>query len=510
VLQPAGPTKIAPPSLAVTSARLPGRDGLHIVIVREGRLATILPDDGSRPSGARVIDAEGAWLLPGFHDPHLHLMSLARSLTVDTIPEGVRSTDSLARVLRARSAALEPGAWLEMHRFDHHRMTGGVVPDHAQLDRWTSDRPVRLRHRNQRIDVLNSAALAECRLLTGGTPGGVELDPAGRPTGRLFNCGRLLRERCTTGPPARPRRDAVAVASRMLLEQGVTSIQDATAHNGDEELAALDALAREGVIRQRLWAMASGAGLAEGAISDDALIRTRHAKLVALEAELDLDGLITQARAARRHGLGVAIHATSEIELAAAVAVIETVRARRGSHIVDRIEHAFVASDLAVDAVARSGAAVVANPALVAEAGDEYRAAFAPDHHGTLHRGASWRTAGVRLAIGSDAPVTQASALETLAAAVARIAPDRQPLNICECLAPGEALAAMTCAPAGLIAAPMLGTLQAGAPADLVVTSGDGPFGHRVEATILAGLPVFVRERDRQAGEPLPVAAGRT
>ena len=62
-------------------------------------------------------------------------------------------------------------------------MTAGVLPDRTQLDRWVPDRPLRLRHRNQRIDVLNSAALTACELLHGDVPVEVELDCGGRPTG---------------------------------------------------------------------------------------------------------------------------------------------------------------------------------------------------------------------------------------------------------------------------------------------------------------------------------------
>lgn len=46
----------------------------HTVLIRHGRIAAIEPDRAvPAPAGARVIDARGHWLLPGFVDTHAHV-----------------------------------------------------------------------------------------------------------------------------------------------------------------------------------------------------------------------------------------------------------------------------------------------------------------------------------------------------------------------------------------------------------------------------------------------------
>jgi imidazolonepropionase-like amidohydrolase len=45
----------------------------HTILIRDGRIAWIGPDSEAEvPAGARVIDAAGAWILPGLADMHVH------------------------------------------------------------------------------------------------------------------------------------------------------------------------------------------------------------------------------------------------------------------------------------------------------------------------------------------------------------------------------------------------------------------------------------------------------
>jgi dihydroorotase len=50
-----------------------GIDGLHDVIVRDGRIAELAAPGAPAPDGAEEIEAEGLHALPAFFDPHVHL-----------------------------------------------------------------------------------------------------------------------------------------------------------------------------------------------------------------------------------------------------------------------------------------------------------------------------------------------------------------------------------------------------------------------------------------------------
>lgn len=55
---------------------------LSDVVVSQGRIERILPAAKAEAAGMEeVVDAEGRALLMGLHDHHIHLMSLAESLT---------------------------------------------------------------------------------------------------------------------------------------------------------------------------------------------------------------------------------------------------------------------------------------------------------------------------------------------------------------------------------------------------------------------------------------------
>lgn len=489
MLREAAETEVAGGSpAALVGVELARRDGHWTVELRGDRIARI---HRGRPKSRRsdVLELDGHLLLPGFHDPHVHILAMAKERDFVRLPRTLRGPGALAAELRARSAAAGAGTLLRVRGLDPDEMLGGWMPDRGWLDAVAGGRPVRLQHRNLRMDVLSSAALRRCGV-DDSTPG-VERASNGEPTGRIFGGGHALADRAAR-PAVSHLRRLVAAASAELLRQGVTSLQDAGEANGAAELDLLDALASEGALRQRLWTMVSGRRLAAGDVCGAGRPRVRHAKLVAAEAALDLDGLIEAALAARRRGLGVAIHAATEVELAAAVAVVEAARradCARAPVWTYRIEHAFVASDELVAAVARAGAAVVATPRLVGDAGDGYLARHSSAEVASLHRLRAWLEAGVPLALASDAPVTSCRPLAMIASAVARRTASGRSFGPAEALDPHAALHSATRVPALLVGARRLGRVAVGAPADVVALR---PGTSEVAVTILRGTVAHV------------------
>jgi predicted amidohydrolase YtcJ len=472
--------------LALRQARLWDRGGRWRIVLRNGEITAIEPESGRRASPS-ALDIHGNILVPGFHDAHMHVLATARARSVRRLAPGLRGRTALAAALRSHAAGLGPHDWLRVAGLDPCTMLGGWTPDRYWLDSVLGDRQVRLQHRNLRCDVLSTYGLHRCGLMNGGD--GVELGEDQRPTGRIHGAGHSIRDREADLHPAELRR-LVAALSAEMLASGVTAVQDAGEANGDEELDLLDTLATEGVLRQRLWTMASGRALVDNAVVTTGRPRVVHAKLVAREAQPDPDGLIAQAHAARRRGLGVAIHATSEAELALAVAVIEAAQADDDSAAPPgtyRVEHAFVASDALVQAVADTGATVVACPALVALHGDEYLDLQDEHEASRLHRLAAWPRAGVPLVLSSDAPVTPPALPLALVAATSRRTPSGRVLGNAEALGIGSALAAITEMPARLVgAARRLGRVEVGATADLVALRPRSGL-QEVTLTILAG-----------------------
>ncbi|HEY4019049.1 MAG TPA: amidohydrolase family protein, partial [Pseudonocardiaceae bacterium] len=153
--------------------------------------------------GELELDAASGALLPGLHDHHLHLLSLARASTsLRCGPPEVTDLPGLARVLRAA-----PGHWVR--GIGYHESVAGI-PDRHLLDRLVPERPVRVQHRGGALWLLNTRALTELDLL----------DEA--EDGRLWRADALLHQRL-----AEPAPDLTEVGAR-LAELGITGVTDAT------------------------------------------------------------------------------------------------------------------------------------------------------------------------------------------------------------------------------------------------------------------------------------------
>src|SRR4051794_21010703 len=146
-------------------------------------------------AGAEIVDGGGAALLPGLHDHHLHIHSLAAALrSVPCGPPDVRTEAAFASALHAAAVAAPPGAWIR--GVGYHESVAGLL-DRRQLDAIVRDHPVRIQHRSGVLWMLNTAALDAIGAAE--RSAGLELDDGGAPTGRLFHEDRWLAERIGGG-----------------------------------------------------------------------------------------------------------------------------------------------------------------------------------------------------------------------------------------------------------------------------------------------------------------------
>ena len=166
-------------------------------IVRTGSSRELLQD---APSGAEKIDADGALVLPAFHDSHLHLMGLGRRAG------GIEGAGakSIAEVIdRGREIITRlkppPGTYIQGAGVNPDLFTSGEKRDlrREDVDKISTEYPVILgRHCGHTI-YCNSTALRLAGLsesapeVEGGT---IEKDENGQPTGVLReNANALVR-----------------------------------------------------------------------------------------------------------------------------------------------------------------------------------------------------------------------------------------------------------------------------------------------------------------------------
>ncbi|MDP3859488.1 MAG: amidohydrolase family protein [Stagnimonas sp.] len=416
--------------------------------IAEGHIAELAPSLPHR-ADEPLIEAQGGLLLPGLHDHHLHLYSLAAAL--DSVPCGppqVRDREQLRAQLQAGARALAPGEWLR--GTGYHESVAGEL-DRAALDALLPDRPLRIQQRSGRLWLLNSAALAQLEAANGDDP----LERVdGRATGRLYDADDWLRTRL----PRRPR--SLARASRLLASQGVTGVTDTTPHN--DLAAAADGFAAaqaSGELRQRLMLM--GDASLDALVDTPQLLRGAH-KFHLHDHELpDFDALCADIRRAHAAGRGAAFHCVSRTDLVYALQALCEAGVRAG----DRIEHASVLPPELLEQVRALRLTVVTQPHFIAERGDEYLSEVAAEDQPWLYRLRSLLDAGIPLAGGSDAPFGAPDPWAAMQAAVTRRTRGGQFVAAEEALSPEQALALFTGAAAQPGGAPRM--IERGAVADL-------------------------------------------
>jgi predicted amidohydrolase YtcJ len=423
---------------------LVGHDLPVEVLVAEGVVVDV--GMGLRPGGeVEVVDGHGGALLPGLHDHHVHVLAMAAraaGLDLDTLATPA-VVDVALRAAASDRETVRPGAagttrhrtvstdaepvrfrvagttgertdsvgvgWVRASGYDEARH--GPMDRH-RLDALAPGVPLRVQHRSGLGWVLSTTGLMAVGALDDdgrpapGVPGGVEVDAAGRATGWLLRMDAWLGDRVPSSALD------LAVTGACLAGAGVTGVTDATFALGRDRAGVLRVAVEAGDLPQRLVLLGVEPDEVTGPWA-----RVGPAKLLADEA-LGLDPGALAASIAAHHAAGrpVAIHAVTRAENVAAVAAL----AEAGTLPGDRIEHGSVLPHDLDPFLAAHGVTVVVQPSLVAERGDHHLAEVDADDVPLLHRHASLLAAGVRVGVGSDAPVTSADPWAGIAAASTR------------------------------------------------------------------------------------------
>lgn len=366
-----------------------------------GQHAGVIAEVGPalRARGETEVDGHGAVLLPGLHDHHIHLYGAAAAR------ESIDCTAGLDALRRTDSPRIRA-------------VGAGVSVDRHTLDRLVPDRPVRVQHRSGALWMLNTPALAELAPLPH-LPG-VERDPAGEPTGRLWRLDDLLRG---TWPP---RGDLTALGHE-LTALGITGVTDAT-----------PGLTVPPPLPQRVTLLG-------------------ERKLLLHDHDLPpYDELRDRIAALHRRSLPVAVHCVTRVSLLLTLAALDEVGILPG----DRIEHGAVIPD----AAALRGLTVVTQPAFVVTNRERYCAEVDPEDLPHLYPYATLLAAGVPVLPSSDAPYGPLDPWSVMRAAATRE------------LAPHERVPTRTVLDGYLHDADLRPrTITPGAPADLLLLAAPLP-----------------------------------
>lgn len=220
--------------LIVLNARIrtadPARPRAQALAARGGVILALGSDAAMRAlaaPGARVIDAGGRTVLPGFQDAHIHLADGGADMVASAALWDVTTPAALVAALRDHAQGVDlplvQGAGWQAGLFHADNLTADL------LDRAVPDRPCLVYDSSYHNACLNSAALALAGIgnATPDPPNGHILrDRQGRATGMLHEdaipwaCDRLP-------PTTDATRDAgLRAAMRLANRHGITGVID--------------------------------------------------------------------------------------------------------------------------------------------------------------------------------------------------------------------------------------------------------------------------------------------
>jgi predicted amidohydrolase YtcJ len=478
---------------------------VEAIWIKEGKVAgvgSLTQVQSQAGSGVALHDLQGKTLLPGFHDPHIHLWKVGDLLTYMLDLRGVRSIAEIQERLREFAVRHPERPWILARGFNEANLAEGRIPDRYDLDRAVPDRPCYVIRTCAHIAVVNSMVFSLLPNLEAPTGGEVLRDKQGKATGVFTESALGLITRHIPPHPAAAYREMILAAQDALLEKGITSATDPGVM--PDLLAVYRQMEAAGELKIRIHAMPimvpDGGNkalplpeqyhsdflhidtvkfFADGGLSGKTAAVKQPYKNGGGKGVMRLDGqfFLNLAQKAQAAGWRIATHAIGDAAIDQVLAVYAELDRNNPQGLRHRIEHLGMPHPEHLNRMRELGTFCVSQPIFLYELGPNFRR-YLPNFY--LNRVFPYRSvldAGVSLAFSSDAPVVKDfNPLTGIRSAVERVDVQGNEIGGTEKITLLEALRAYTLGAAEVEGMEAVnGSLEVGKWADLVVLE-ESPF----------------------------------
>lgn len=444
----------------------------NALVTRKGAVHWV-GDGPDAPEASRTIDMQGATIIPGLTDAHVHLFAIANERQqIPLNASGVRTVRDVLNRLSEAAIATPPARWIRAVGFDENNLAEHRYPTRDEIDAASPDHPVIIRRFCGHTAILNSAAL---RLLQ--ISDGVSDPPSGSygrdATGRLDGSAKesaaeaVFRAIPAIDPAAMATslRETIEDSIRMGLTAAVEAAVGFTSGFDDEfavwkllrqdssfspirlgfmyQLDPKDAAMRGFMPRRDPdWQAMTLKFFADGIVgARTAAISQPFADTNSLgffmRDEADLERVIVEAHLG---GWQTATHCVGDRASARVISAFERAeKALPGQQSRHRIEHYFCPPDGGLARMKALGALVVTQPSFLTRMRRSILEAFGPDAH-SKYPARSVIDAGVIYVGSSDAPTGHVSPWVGMANAVDRGASLGTPIGASEALTRRQAI----------------------------------------------------------------------
>ena len=444
----------APISLAVVNARVwtgdvrrPWADAIAVSGERIAAVGSSAEIRKLAPDGARIIDARGGMVVPGFIDSHVHFITSGHQLASVQLRDAASPAEFIARI-KAFAATVPEGTWITGGNWDHENW-GGELPRRDWIDSITPNHPVWVTRLDGHMSLANSAALraASVDREASDVPGGtIVRDQRGELTGVFKdNAAGLVGRAVPSATPAQDDR-ALEAAMRYVAERGVTSVHDMGSW---DDVAVYRRAHAAGRLTTRIYAgvpLASWERLRDTVAAEgrgDAVLRIGllkafvdgslgshtaafHEPFTDVPTDTGLivtppEVLYERVAAADSAGLHVAVHAIGDRAIGLQLDIFERVARENGARDRRfRIEHAQHIARADIPRFAALGVIASMQPYHAIDDGRWAERVIGPERIKTTYAFRALLDANATVAFGSDWFVAPPTPLEGIYAAVTR------------------------------------------------------------------------------------------
>lgn len=474
--------------------RVPGAPAGDAILVKDGIVTAIGNRDGLSGSESE-IRYEGAVILPGMRDAHLHPVAYAAALRGATLATAADFEELAARLIAA--AALAPGPVLGM-RLNEEALAERRLPDRHVLDSAVADRPLLAHRYCGHVAVANSVALALAGIDSASPDpvgGSIDRDADGTPTGVLRETAIELVAERFEGSNAVTTEELLS-ALRRLAAVGITSI-GAMLRTGAGAWASLGNEVDVAIAASDEMPIKVAAYVIEEAAET---VATNKAKIEAAGPRLEWRGIKRfgdgsfGGHTAAMHERFVDVDTAGTMRLSAldrdiaeeslrlgGASAIHAIGDRACTDLIDmyielieggadpaklRIEHASVLTADDIARLGRVGVIAAVQPPFMGSEATWLEARLGADRIERTYAFAAMEEAGVTLAGSSDCPVEPPDPWVGMA-----LARDRAGMAPDQAVSAGSALAMYTTGAALALEEPV--PLAVGSPADFIVVDRD-------------------------------------
>ena len=488
---------------------------VQAVGIRDGRIAALGTNDEvsvGKHSRTTVIDARGKTVLPGFIEPHNHMVGYSTNLLeVDVRTPPNRNIGDIVDRLRERAARTPPGDWVRGRGYDDTGLQDMRHPTRHDLDAASTEHPIAIVHNSGHMLAANSAALEMAGIHdeTPDPPGGRigRLPGSGELDGMLYETAQALVHQLLPAYTEEDVRTGFVRAQDEYLRRGITTIHDASVGNarGVDILGTYRRARQEGFLKFRVnmfmqWEFLKRSDFTLKSGDGDEWVRVAGCKIVSdgsiqgITAALrepyhcdpdeqgwliyEQDELNEMVMTLHRRGYQIATHANGDAAIDAVLTAYENaLRAIPKSDHRFRIEHCQVCLPEHISKMRDLGVIPNFFPNHVYYFGDRHRERFlGPERATNLDPIGSAVQAGIKPLLHSDCPVTPVNPLFCIQNTIDRVTSSGRVLTEAERVPAREAISMMTVNAAyGAFEENVKGSLELGKLGDLVVLDHD-PF----------------------------------